>query len=73
MDIFTGMEVAVPLNHRSLACISSGTDHTLPICCITPFGSHVVAVTKAVQQFGFAAFGSVFHKLEHDMLNVWVL
>ena len=73
MDIFTGMEVAVLLNHRSLACISSGTDHTLPICWVTPFGSHVVAVTQAVQQFGFAAFGSVFHKLEHDVLNVWVL
>ena len=48
MNGYTGMEVAIPLNHRSLARISSGTDHALPIGCVRPFGSHVVAVTQAV-------------------------
>ena len=49
MGVLTRKEVAIPLYHRSLARISSGTDHTLPIGCVRPFGSDVVAVTQAVQ------------------------
>ena len=73
MNIFSAIEIPVLLNHHRLACISSRTDHTLPVRSVRLFLSDVISVARTVHWFHFATLASFFHNLKHYMLIVWVL